>query len=155
MVKTDFQNEALLAEQEGTLLQEEEQTDEYLVSKMLEWLMPWAEKTDGEQAVGYWQDTLPTTMMVKLLELWLTEENRKRLQTILQFYHPLDRAAMAYALLTYVMTGHKMTFKTAVAKQHYKTMLEAIKQDMPELTFAGHMKYMMRKYGPKKVKSEK
>ena len=155
MVKTDFQNEALLAEQEGTLLQEEEQTDEYLVSKMLEWLMPWAEKTDGEQAVGYWQDTLPTTMMGKLLELWLTEENRKRLQTILQFYHPLDRAAMAYALLTYVMTGHKMTFKTAVAKQHYKTMLEAIKQDMPELTFAGHMKYMMRKYGPKKVKSEK
>jgi hypothetical protein len=117
--------------------------------------MPWAEKTDGEQAVGYWQDTLPTTMMVKLLELWLTEENRKRLQTMLQFYHPLDRAAMAYALLTYVMTGHKMTFKTAVAKQHYKTMLEAIKQDMPELTFAGHMKYMMRKYGPKKVKSEK
>ena len=155
MVKTDFQNEALLAEQEGTLLQEEEQTDEYQVSKVLEWLMPWVEKTDGEQAVGYWQDTLPTTMMVKLLELWLTEENRKRLQTILQFYHPLDRAAMAYALLTYVMTGHKMTFKTAVAKQHYKTMLEAIKQDMPELTFAGHMKYMMRKYGPKKVKSEK
>ena len=155
MVKTDFQNEALLAEQEGTLLQEEEQTDEYLVSKMLEWLMPWAEKTDGEQAVGSWQDSLPTKMMVKLLELWLTEENRKRLQTMLQFYHPLDRAAMAYALLTYVMTGHKMTFKTAVAKQHYKTMLEAIKQDMPELTFAGHMKYMMRKYGPKKVKSEK
>jgi hypothetical protein len=129
MVKTDFQNEALLAEQEGTLLQEEEQTDEYLVSKMLEWLMPWAEKTDGEQAVGYWQDTLPTTMMVKLLELWLTEENRKRLQTILQFYHPLDRAAMAYALLVFVMKGHQMTFKSAVANQHYKTMCEAIEND--------------------------
>ena len=155
MVKTDFQNEALLAEQEGASLQEEEQTDEYQVSKVLEWLMPWVEKTDGEQTVGSWQDSLPTTMMIKLLELWLTVENRERLRKMLQFYHPLDRAAMAYALLTYVMTGHKMTFKTAVAKQHYKTMLEAIKQDMPELTFAGHMKYMMRKYGPKKVKSEK
>lgn len=130
-------------------------SDDYQVSKVLEWLMPWAEKTDGEQTVGSWQDSLPTKMMVKLLELWLTEENRERLQTMLQFYHPLDRAAMAYALLTYVMTGHKMTFKTAMANQHYKTMLEAIKQDMPELTFAGHMKYMMRKYGPKKVKSEK
>jgi hypothetical protein len=92
---------------------------------------------------------------VKLLELWLTEENHERLQTVLQFYHPVDRAAMAYALLTYVITGHKMTFKTAMANQHYKTMLEAIKQDMPELAFAGHMMYMMRKYGPKKVKSEK
>ena len=155
MVKTDFQNEALLAEQEGASLQEEEQTDEYQVSKVLEWLMPWVEKTDGEQTVGSWQDSLPTTMMIKLLELWLTVENRERLQKTLQFYHPLDRAAMAYALLTYVMTGHKMTFMSAMANQHYKTMLEAIKQDMPELTFAGHMKYMMRKYGPKKVKSEK
>jgi len=27
---------------------------------------------------------------------------------------------------------------------------EAIKQDMPELAFAGHMKYMMGKYGSKK-----
>lgn len=155
MVKTDFQNEDLLAEQEGASLQEEEQTDEYQVSKVLEWLMPWVEKTDGEQTVGSWQDSLPTTMMIKLLELWLTVENRERLRKMLQFYHPLDRAAMAYALLTYVMTGHKMTFKSAMANQHYKTMLEAIKQDMPELTFAGHMKYMMRKYGPKKVKSEK
>jgi hypothetical protein len=130
-------------------------SDEYQVSKVLEWLMPWGEKTDGEQAIGSWEEKLPTTMMIKLLELWLTVENRERLQKTLQFYHPLDRAAMAYALLTYVMTGHKMTFKSAMANQHYKTMLEAIKQDMPELAFAGHMMYMMRKYGPKKVKSEK
>ena len=25
-----------------------------------------------------------------------------------------------------------------------------LKEDMPTLMFAGHMKYMMRKYGPKK-----
>ena len=137
MDTTKRNQEALLAEQEGAWIQEEEQTDEYQVSKVLEWLMPWVEKTDGEQTVGSWQNTLPTKMMVKLLELWLTEESRERLQTMLQFYHPLDRAAMAYALLTYVMTGHKMTFKTAMANQHYKTMLEAMKQDMPELAFAG------------------
>lgn len=154
MNNTKRNKEALLAEQEAAWLQEEEMTDEYQVSKVLEWLMPWVEKTDGEQTVGSWQDTLPTKMMMKLLEQWLTEENRKRLQTMLQFYHPLDRAAMAYALLTYVMTGHRMTFKSAMANQHYRTMLEAIKQDMPELAFAGHMMYMMRKYSPKKVKSE-
>ena len=86
--------QALLAEQEGAVLLEEEQTDEYQVSKVMEWLMPWVEKTDGEQTVGYWQDTLPTRMMVKLLELWMTEESREQIEKILQFYHPLDRAAM-------------------------------------------------------------
>lgn len=151
MEKKDFENEALQAQQEGASLQKkEEQTDEYQVSKMLEWLMPWVEKTDGAQTVGYWQDRLPTTMMLKLLELWLTEENRERLRNILQYYHPLDRAAMAYALVLYVLTGHKMTFKTAVAKQHFKVMQKAIKQDMPELSFSGHMKYMIRRYGTKK-----
>ena len=132
MDKTKIQKAALLAQQEGAWLEEQESGDENQLSKVLEWLMPWVEKTDGEQTVGYWQDTLPTTMMVKLLELWLTEENRERLRKILLFYHPLDRAAMAYALLVYVMTGHKMTFKTAMANQHYKTMLEAIRQDMPK-----------------------
>ena len=140
--------EALLAEQEGAVLQDE-QSEEQQISKMLEWLMPWVEKTDGEQTVGYWQDTLPTRMMVKLLELWMTEESREQIEKILQFYHPLDRAAMAYALLVYVMTGKKMTFKSAVATQHFKTACQMLKQDMPELMFAGHMKYMMKKYGKK------
>ena len=151
---TDFQKEALSAEQEGAELQEQELDEEYQISKMLEWLMPWVEKTDGEQTVGYWQDTLPTRMMVKLLELWMTEESREHIEKILQFYHPLDRAAMAYALLVYVMTGKKMTFKSAVATQHYKMACQMLIQDMPELMFAGHMKYMMRMYGNKKVKSE-
>lgn len=146
----DYQNEALSAEQEGAELQEQELDDEYQISKMLEWLMPWVEKTDGEQTIGYWQDTLPTKMMVKLLELWLTPASREQVEKILQFYHPLDRAAIAYALLVYVMTGTKMTFKSAVATQHFKTACQMLKADMPELTFAGHMKYMIRRYGPKK-----
>lgn len=104
-------------------------SDEYQVSKVLEWLMPWVEKTDGEQTIGCWEEKLPTTMLLKLLELRLTEENRERLRKMLQFYHPLDRAAMAYALLVFVMKGHQMTFKSAVANQHYKTMCEAIEND--------------------------
>ena len=142
--------EALSAEQEGAGLQEEELDEEYQISKMLEWLMPWVEKTDGEQTIGYWQDTLPTKMMVKLLELWLTPASKEQVEKMLQFYHPLDRAAMAYALVVYVMTGTKMTFKSVVATQHFKTACQMLKADMPELMFAGHMKYMIRKYGPKK-----
>lgn len=69
---------ALSAEQKGSQLQELEQEETYLTSKMLEWLMPWLEKTDEESTLGFWQDTLPTTMMVKLLEVWLTEKSRLR-----------------------------------------------------------------------------
>lgn len=142
--------EALSAEQESAWLQELEQEEEYQTSMMLEWLAPWLEKTDDERTLGYWQDTLPTTMMVKLLELWLTEESRNRLRKMLQFYHPVDRAAMAYALVVYVMTGKKMTFKSVVAQQNYNVMCDVMKKDMPELTFINHMKYMVRKYGKKK-----
>ena len=146
---------ALSAEQKGSQLQELEQEETYLTSKMLEWLMPWLEKTDEESTLGFWQDTLPTTMMVKLLEVWLTEKSRLRVKEILQLYHPLDRAAMAYALVLYMMTGRKVSFKSAVARQHYKMLCQMLKEDMPELMFAGHVKYMMRRYGPKKVNSEK
>ena len=152
MNKEDLQKEALSAEQEGAWLQEQELDEEYQVSKMLEWLMPWVEKTDGKQTVGYWQDTLPTRMMVKLLELWMTPASREQVEKMLQFYHPLDRAAMAYALVVYMMTGTKMTFKSAVATQRYKTVCQMLKADMPELMFAGHMKYMIRKYGASKSK---
>jgi hypothetical protein len=88
-------------------------------------------------------------MMVKLLELWLTEESRKRLQKMLQFYHPVDRAAMAYALILYVMTGRQMMFKSVVAQQNYNVMCEVMKKDMPELTFMAHLKEMTDKYGKK------
>ena len=122
------------------------------VSLVLQHLAPWIEKTDGEESVGSWETTLATKMMVKLLELWLTEESRKQVEKILEYYHPLDRAAMVYALIVYMMTGTKMTFKSAAAKHHYKKFCKMLKEDMPELMFAGHMKYMMRKYGQKRDK---
>ena len=121
------------------------------LSNVLQYLAPWIEKTDGEESVGSWETTLASKMMVKLLELWLTPDSREYVEEMLEYYHPLDRAAMAYALVVYMMTGTKMTFKSAVANQHYKTIREFLKRDMPELMFAGHMKYMIHRYG-KKVK---
>ena len=126
-------------------------TTENEISKVLECLAPWIEKTDGEESIGSWETTIATKMMVKLLELWLTQESREKVAKMLEYYHPLDRAAMAYALVVYVMTGTKMTFKSSMATQHFKTISQMLKADMPTLMFAGHMKYMMRRYG-KKVK---
>ena len=119
------------------------------ISKVLQYLAPWIEKTDGEESVGSWETTMATKMMVKLLELWLTLESRDKVAKMLEYYHPLDRAAMAYALVVYVMTGTKMTFKSAVATQHFKVISKMLKEDMPTLMFANHMKYMMRRYGKK------
>ena len=119
------------------------------ISQMLLYLAPWIEKTDGEESMGSWETTMATKMMVKLLELWLTQESREKVAKMLEYYHPLDRAAMAYALVVYVMTGTRMTFKSAVATQHFKTICQMLKGDMPTLMFANHMKYMIRRYGKK------
>ena len=137
------------AQQEAVKRVNDEQPSE--VSLVLQYLAPWIEKNDDEESVGSWETTLASKMMVKLLELWLTQESREKVAKMLEYYHPLDRAAMAYALVVYMMTGTKMTFKSAVANQHYKKFCQMLKEDMPTLMFAGHVKYMMRKYGPKKV----
>jgi hypothetical protein len=122
---------------------------------VLQYLAPWIEKTNGEESIGSWETTLATKMMVKLLELWMTQDSRERVEKMLECYHPVDRSAMAYGLVVYVMTGTKMTFKSAMANQHYKTICKMLKEDMPQLMFANHIKYMVRKYGKKKaVKAE-
>lgn len=127
-------------------------TENTEISQLLQHLAPWLEKTNGEESMGSWETTMATKLMVKLLDLWLTQDSREKVVKMLEYYHPLDRAAMAYALVVYVMTGTKMTFKSAMAAQHYKTLCKMLKEDMPALMFAGHMKYMMRKYGPKRGK---
>ena len=149
----DIQIEDLAAQQEGAWLQEQEaeNSQNSELSKVLQYLAPWIEKTDGEESVGSWETTMATKMMVKLLELWMTQESREKVAKMLEYYHPLDRAAMAYALVVYVMTGTKMTFKSSMATQHFKCISKMLKEDMPTLMFAGHMKYMIRRYG-KKVK---
>ena len=139
------------AQQEVVNRVSDEQTSE--LSLVLQHLAPWLEKTNGEESMGSWETTMATKLIVKLLELWMTEESRQQVEKILEFYHPLDRSAMAYALVVYVMTGTKMTFKSAMATQHFKKACKMLKDDMPQLMFAGHVKYMMRRYGPKKVNS--
>lgn len=124
--------------------------DEDDLRAVMRYLAPWVEKTDGIQSIGNWETSMSSKMMVMILEMWLTEENREQLEDILKWYHPLDRSAMVYALIVYVMTGRRMELKNKIAQRHYKMFIEAIKDDMPELSFANHMKYMMRKYGPKK-----
>ena len=116
-------------------------------NQTMRWLMPWKEKTDGAQLIGLWEDRLSVTMMLKLVELWLTEKNRVRLRQILKYYHPVDQAAMCYALLVYVLTGHRMIHKNKEARLHFHQMIDAMREDMPELIFSGHLKYMMYKYG--------
>ena len=90
------------------------------LTNLLHYLAPWIEKTNGEESIGSWETNMASKMMVKLLDLWLTPESREEVEKMLDFYHPLDRAAMAYALVVYMMTGTKMKFKSAVASQHYK-----------------------------------
>ena len=137
-------NDALTAQQE------QEWSDDHQLSKVLQYLAPWLEKTNGVESVGSWETSLATKMMVKLLELWMTQDSRARVEKMLEQYHPVDRAAMAYALVVYVMTGRKMTFKSAAANQHYMTLRKLLEEDMPQLTFAGHMMFMMSQYGKKK-----
>ena len=115
---TKIQEEVMESAQLTDTQEERQRNEAYQMTQMLHHLAPWIEKTDGEEVFGDWMQTLPVTMMMKLLGLWLTEESRHRLQKMLDFYHPVDRAAMAYALVVYVMTGTKMTFKSAVAKHH-------------------------------------
>jgi len=123
------------------------------LGKVMQYLAPWKEKTNDEESIGSWETTMASKMMVKLLELWLTEDSRERIEQMLEYYHPLDRAAMAYALVVYVMTGTKMILKNGAANQHYRTICKMLREDMPQLMFANHMKYMMRTYGKgKKVK---
>ena len=135
-----------------TIETENSNVQDVQVSLTLQYLAPWLEKTDGEETIGAWENNLATKMMVKLLELWITPESREEVEKVLEYYHPLDRAAMAYALVVYVLTGNQMHFKSAMAAQHYKRFCKMLKEDMPQLMFANHMKYMMYKYGPKKIK---
>ena len=123
------------------------------LGKVMQYLAPWKEKTNDEESIGSWETSMASKMMLKLLELWLTEDSRERIEQMLEYYHPLDRAAMAYALVVYVMTGTKMILKNGAANQHYRTICKMLREDMPQLMFANHMKYMMRTYGKgKKVK---
>ena len=56
------------------------------LTNVLQYLAPWLEKTDGEEPIGSWETSLASKMMVKLLELWLTQESREKVEEILGYY---------------------------------------------------------------------
>lgn len=130
---------------------DEIENEEYNLVQVVRWLMPWYEKTDGAERIGDWEMSLPLTMMKNLLRLWLTEDGMIKAEKLLHVYHPMDRAAMTYAALVFILTGHKMEFKRTLAKQQFRVLCSVVKENMAELTFSNHMKYMLRKYGKKRV----
>ena len=120
---------------------------EYTLSQVMKWLMPWVDKTKGHEVIGDWEMNLPTQMLVNLVHLWLTEEGQRKVDRVLHVYHPVDRAAMAYALLVFMITGERPELKKAVARRHFIVLRRMLQNDMVELTFAGHITYMLRRYG--------
>ena len=74
-----------------------------------------------------------------------------KVEKLLHVYHPMDRAAMTYAALVFILTGHKMEFKATLAKQHFRVLCSVLEENMTELTFSDHMRYMLRKYGKKRT----
>ena len=69
-------------------------------------------------------------MMLALLFQWLNAENRKAMDRLLRFYHPLDKAMLIYAMLLYVTTGKRVKMNNAVAQRHYNLMVEFVDDDM-------------------------
>ena len=65
-------------------------------------------------------------MMLALLFQWLNAENRKAMDRLLRFYHPLDKAMLIYAMLLYVTTGKRVRMNNAVAQRHYNLMVEFV-----------------------------
>jgi hypothetical protein len=86
-------------------------------------------------------------MMLALLYQWLSKDNRKAMNRLLQFYHPLDKAMMIYALLLYLMTGKLLKMNNAVAQQHYNQMVEYVDDDMVTLPSHKHLMRLYEKYG--------
>ncbi len=130
-------------------IEKKEEVD-YAISQVMQWLMPWEIKTGGAETIGDWEVSLSITMMKNLLDLWLTEDGKVKVEKMLHVYHPLDRAALIYAVLVYLFTGNRMNFKNVVVRRHFRAICNVLKEDMVELTFSDHLKRMLREYGKKK-----
>ena len=86
-------------------------------------------------------------MMLTLLFQWLSAENRKAMDRLLRFYHPLDKAMLIYAMLLYVTTGRRVKMNNAVAQRHYNLMVEFVDDDMYTLPSHKHLMRLYEKYG--------
>jgi len=137
----------LSEEQEAPEVDEE---GEFTLRQVVKWLYPWYKKTDGVERVGDWEQTLPVVMMTNLLLMWLAPRHHDTVSRVLHLYHPVDRSAMVYALMVYLLTGQRMQFRKAVAKQHYDLIIGMFENDMRGLVICDHLKAMLKKYGRKR-----
>ncbi len=134
-----MEKKLILCEKVGT--ETNEQSD---LSMVMTYLAPWLAK-NGIESIGTWEKNLPATMLVNLLKLWLSDENREKVEKMLKFYHPVDRAALAYALLIFVMTGEKMHFRNKLVGHQYKCACEWLKEDLSGVAFANHLKRKLQR----------
>ncbi len=128
----------------------EEANNEQVIAQIVEWLCPWYDKTNGIGCINYWQKNIPVQMMTNLLCMWLTPQGKLKVLRVLRTYHPLDRAALAYALLIYVMTGTKLKPKSELPQRHIQELYDQVMNDMGELLFAEHLQFLLNKYGKKR-----
>ena len=123
-----------------------EEENRQVMNYATKWLRP-IKKEEIEQVELNEEFGLAGKMMLTLLFQWLSEENQKSMMRLLQFYHPLDKAVMIYAVLLYLQTGRLLKLKSAVAQLHYDLMVGYVDEDMVTLPSHNHLMRLYRKYG--------
>ncbi|MBO4673535.1 MAG: hypothetical protein J5616_04225 [Bacteroidaceae bacterium] len=71
-------------------------------------------------------DAQPEMLMKSLLWKWLDKDSRKKVEHIVRFYRADVRICFYYAMLDYVMTGHKMRFEKPVQQWHFRLFCDMV-----------------------------
>ena len=108
---------------------DKEKMYDYGLTQTMEWLMPWIDKTNQTEVVGDWEMNVPERMMRNLLNLFLTTRQRQKVEKVLQFYHPYDRAAIDYALLLNRLTGYLPTPRNLLVQHQLDLLINVMKED--------------------------
>lgn len=108
---------------------DKEKMYDYGLTQTMEWLMPWIDKTNQTEVVGDWEMNVPERMMRNLLNLFLTTLQRQKVEKVLQFYHPYDRAAIDYALLLNRLTGYLPKPRNLLVQYQLDLLVNVMKED--------------------------
>lgn len=108
---------------------DKEKMYDYGLTQTMEWLMPWIDKTNQTEVVGDWEMNVPERMMRNLLNLFLTTRQRQKVEKVLQFYHPYDRAAIDYALLLKRLTGYLPKPRNLLVQHQLDLLVDVMKED--------------------------
>ena len=108
---------------------DKEKMYDYGLTQTMEWLMPWIDKTNQTEVVGDWEMNVPERMMRNLLNLFLTTRQRQKVEKVLQFYHPYDRATIDYALLLNRLTGYLPKPRNLLVQYQLDLLVNVMKED--------------------------